>query len=131
MDRRALIWASVAFVMLGACTWHPATGAGSHNRNVITLDEFQSIDAVSAFDIVQRLRGEFLSNNRGRVTLYGTARATPVVYVDHEFYGQIELLRQIPANDVLEIHLYRSWEAVTKFGADKTAGVIEVVTRRQ
>ena len=131
MDRRALRLTTVSLMLLGACTWHPAAAGGPRNRNVISYEEFASTDATTAFEIVQRLRGEFLNSTRGKVTLYGSTRPTPVVYVDHEFYGQIELLRQIPANDVFEIRLYRSWEAVMKFGADKSAGVIEVVTRRQ
>lgn len=131
MSKRIAVLAIASLTLIGGCTWRRASSVNMRERNIITSEEFEAIDATNAFEIVERLRGEFLNGTRGKVTLYGSARATPVVYVDHEFYGQLELLRQIPAGEVFEIRLYRSWEAVTKFGADKTAGVIEVVTRRQ
>ena len=44
-------------------------------------------------------------------------------------FGPMASLRSIPASQVVEIRLYRSWEVATKFGAGKMGGVIAVATR--
>jgi hypothetical protein len=52
------------------------------------------------------------------------------VYVDDQVFGTISILQSIPASDVSSIRLYRSAEAVTKFGTGNAGGVISIVTRK-
>lgn len=77
---------------------------------------------------MQKLRANFLSN-RGRTTILGSTSSFPVVYLDGVEYGPMTSLRNIPATHVSSIRMYRAWEATTKFGMGKTAGVIEVITK--
>jgi hypothetical protein len=51
------------------------------------------------------------------------------VYLDGQMYGDASTLKNISANVVESIRLYRAWEATTKFGARNVAGVIEVLSK--
>ena len=117
------------FIASTACAgaMHRASSS-DYSANVITEEEISRCDAGDALGIIRKLRAEMLSN-RGPTTVLGSASALPVVYLDQVQLGGIEQLAQIPASQVAQIRLYRSWEAVTRFGRDKTAGVIQVITR--
>ena len=108
-----------------ACAQPSVTPQGQ--ENVITEEEIVESHALTAYDAIQKLRGNFLSN-RGKTTILGTASPLPVVYLDGVQYGTYEQLRNIPASHVFSIRLYRAWES-EKFGSDKTGGVIEIVTK--
>ena len=113
-----------------ACTRaRPETDA-NRDSSVITEDEIVASRAVTAYDAVKLLRGNFLSY-RGKTTLSrdSTSSSLPTVYLDDQAFGPIQSLRSIPANHVVAIRLYRSWEATTKFGAGNMGGVIAVETR--
>jgi outer membrane cobalamin receptor len=40
-------------------------------------------------------------------------------------------LRNIPASNVAEIRFIEGWDAMTKYGSDHVAGVIQIYTRYQ
>jgi outer membrane receptor for ferrienterochelin and colicin len=52
------------------------------------------------------------------------------VYVDGQLFGLLATLRTIPSAQISEIRLYRSWEAMTKFGNGNMGGVIAITTRQ-
>ena len=132
------LWALLLLAAQSACA-RPGQGP-ARDRNLIAEDEIASIEASTAYDIVRRLRGDFL-RSRGPVTrLTGSGssqRPTPTnpsisVFVDGIESGTVErTLHLIPANDVLEIRLYRSADAATKFGTRHNGGVVEVITKRE
>jgi outer membrane cobalamin receptor len=126
---RSFIRRTVLTLVLAACT-HPVskeTGP-SQPGDVLTEAEIAQSQAVTAYDAVQKLRANFLSN-RGKTTILGDTSPLPVVYLDGIEYGPMASLRNIPASQVSSIRMYRAWEATTKFGMGKTAGVIEVITK--
>jgi len=96
---------------------------------VITEEEIAATTAINAYEVVQKLRGNFLSN-RGKTTILGKSSSTPVVYVDGVRYGEILSLRNITSTTIQSIRLYRAWEAQQKYGNDVMGGVIEVTTKR-
>jgi hypothetical protein len=95
----------------------------------ITEDEIVASLAVDAHDAVVKLRANFLAS-RGRTSFRSNESTLPTVFVDGLEYGPISTLKLIPATDVAEIRLFRSWEATTAFGTGFMAGVIAVTTRR-
>lgn len=119
--------------LLAGCTTNKNSGLGmSIQRDVITAEEIEASDGAStasAYDIVKRLRGNFLSY-RGRTSLKGTSSPDPTVYLDDQIFGPISSLRNIPASQVAYIRLYRSWEATTKYGQGNMGGVIAVATKQ-
>jgi hypothetical protein len=119
----------VAAVFACACAERHAPPGPDQNREVISAEEIQHVNAADAYDAIRKLRGNFLSY-RGRTTLAGTSSADPTVYVDDQAYGPVSSLRNIPAAQISLIRLYRSWEAMTKFGPGNMGGVIAVYTKQ-
>jgi outer membrane cobalamin receptor len=116
-------------VVLG-CT-PPRAGADASDRSqVITEEEVEASRAVNAFDVIQKLHANFLTS-RGETSL-GRSRSSryPTVYVDEQEFGPVASLRTIPASQISTIRFYHAWEAATKYGTDKTGGVIAITTRR-
>ena len=100
------------------------------NPQLITEEEVDASVATTAFELIKNLRPSFLTY-RGETSFdRRTSRPFPNVYVDDQVFGPISILQSIPASDVSSIRLYRSAEAVTKFGTGNAGGVIAISTRR-
>jgi hypothetical protein len=119
-------------VILAACNRAPRTGVG--DRQVIRAAEIATVTSGNAYDVVAKLRPEFLksrgplSASRGRATQLPTS----TVFIDGVEAGPInDVLPRIQASEVHEIRMYRSADATTKYGTRHAAGVIEVTTVRQ
>ena len=112
-----------------ACT-PPRPGPTISDSQLITEDEIEASRAPTAFEVIQKLRANFLSY-RGETSFdRQKSQPYPTVYVDGQEYGPIGTLRNIPASQVATIRLYRSWEATTKFGTGNMGGVIAITTRQ-
>ena len=130
-SRRVL---ATAMVALTAC----ASGGGGataakQNPNVISTEEIVESSAANAYEVIQRLRPNFL---RTRGAVHGTpggANAMEmldlVVYLNENRLGGSDQLRQISTNDIREIRYFNSSEATTKWGTGHSAGAIQVVSR--
>lgn len=119
-----------AFSLAAIACAHPQGRTGEMaNSQLITQDEIERSRSVTAYDAVQKLRSNFLTN-RGETSLdRSKSQPYPTVYVDGQEFGPLGSLRSIPASQVESIRLYRSWEATTKFGTGNMGGVIAVTTR--
>ena len=111
-----------------ACT-RASNRPGTGDRDTITEEEIATSSAVNAYEAVQRLRGNFLSN-RGKTTILGKSSPMPIVYLDGVRYGEVQTLRNISASQVQAIRLYRAYDAQQKYGNDVMGGVIEVTTKQ-
>src|SRR5687768_1235586 len=107
--RRTVRLLLLALVVVVACTRQTGRTLGA-DRDVITEEEIAAISAINAYEAVQKLRGNFLSN-RGKTTILGRSSALPMVYVDGVRYGELASLRSISATTVQSIRLYRAWDA--------------------
>ena len=124
---------AVPFVLFGlialACASPRPPSELAPNSQTITEEEVDAARAATAYEVIQKLRANFLSY-RGETSLNrNNSQPFPTVYVDGMEFGPIASLRTIPASQVSTIRLYRSWEATTKFGTGKMGGVIAVTTR--
>ena len=126
LRRLALVMVPMVFL---ACAHAPPPGQVSSNSDEITEEEIAAISATNAYEVIRKLRANFLSF-RGRTTVMGTSSPDPTVYVDDQAYGPISSLRTIPAAQITRIRLYRSWEATTKYGTGNMGGVIAVSTKQ-
>lgn len=129
MARARVLFALLPAVML-ACT-HPRLGPSEmSNSQFISEDEIQASRESTAYDVIHKLRGNFLSY-RGETSFdKSKSQPYPTVYVDGQEFGPISALRSIPASEISTIRLYRSWEATTKFGTGNMGGVIAISTRQ-
>lgn len=128
-------WLTIALALglvIGGCGSGraPEAGYGFRNRNVITFDEItvSRTGGTSAFDLIQRLRPEYL-RSRGPSSLSNITPVTAVVYVDEVRYGGLESLRSLSADQIREVHYINASDATTRFGTDHVGGAILITTR--
>lgn len=117
-------------VSLFACASPRVAPRRGPDPQMITEEEVVASLATTAYEVIRSLRPNFLSY-RGETSFdRRTSRPYPNVFVDDQVFGTITILQSIPASDVSSIRLYRSAEAVTRFGTGNAGGVIAIVTRR-
>jgi hypothetical protein len=109
----------------------PQLGPGSlSDSQLITEDEVEASHMTNAYEVIQKLRANFLTY-RGETSFNkNTSQPFPTVYLDGQEYGPLSTLRTLPASEIASIRLYRAWEATTKFGTGNLSGVIAVTTRQ-
>jgi hypothetical protein len=118
----------VPVVLIGCAPHYVARGA--YDPNLITEDEIVDSHASNAYDVIHKLRANFLSY-RGKISIYSPATVSmPTVYVDEQRYGDINVLPTIPAEVIATIRLYRAWDATTRYGINNASGVISITTRQ-
>jgi len=107
--------------------------AAKQNPSVISMEEIVESSASNAYEVIQRLRPNFL---RTRGAVHGTPGAANavemvdlVVYLNENRLGGSDQLRQIATGDIKEIRYFNSSEATTKWGTGHSAGAIQVVSR--
>ncbi|HSJ24514.1 MAG TPA: TonB-dependent receptor plug domain-containing protein [Longimicrobiales bacterium] len=120
---------SVAFVALiiAGCTGTTRRSPAA-DRNVITAEEMTTLENVSAYEAVQRLRPHMLQA-RGATSLSDPSASYPLVYVDGMRRGGIAELRGIPSSLVERIEFISPADATTRWGTGHVGGVIAVTTR--
>lgn len=129
MLRTRLVLVILSSVAVG-CS-HPQLGPrGVADSQLITEEEIEASRTATAYDVIQKLRANFLSYRGETSFKTSNSQPYPAVYVDGQEFGPISSLRSIPSSQVASIRLYRAWEATTKFGTGHMGGVIEVTTRQ-
>ena len=118
-----------SLVVIGCAPPVPGSGRTADSQ-LITEDEIVASKAPNAFEVIQKLRANFLTY-RGETSLTKKqSNPFPTVYVDGQEFGPISTLRTISASEISTIRLFRSWEASTKYGTGNMGGVIAITTRR-
>jgi hypothetical protein len=124
-------WLSpIIFAALSACSSPRLAPDTRPNPQLITEEEvLAALGATTAYELIHNLRPNFLTY-RGETSFdKRTSTPYPNVYVDDQPFGSISILQSIPASDVSTIRLYRSGEAMTKYGTGNAGGVIAISTR--
>jgi hypothetical protein len=118
-----------ALLLLAACVStqrRPATSG----IDSIGEDDIEAMRAVTAYDVVSRVHGEYL-HSRGRQSLDSRVPDIPAhVFVDDTYYGDINTLRSIPASQLSEVRFYQAYEAQYKFGSGHMGGVVQLITKQ-
>ncbi|MEP6905188.1 MAG: hypothetical protein ABI875_03845 [Gemmatimonadales bacterium] len=113
------------------CASAGTPGGERTNTSIITQQELAAAGAGNAYDVIRRLRPNFLVS-RGEVSLGNAQGASPYpnIYLDGLMYGDINVLKNIDAQQLVEVRMYQSWEAQTKFGLGNNSGVIAITTHK-
>ena len=115
---------------LAACASGPGGGTPGRQRDVITMEEIQTANVATAYDVIQMLRPEML-RSRGTASMQPTAGAEyAVVYVDGVRMGGLETLRNVPRESLQEVRYLNGSDATTLYGTGHAGGAIQVRTRR-
>ncbi len=121
------VWLVALLVLSPAC-FHRAGLAAVPNPNVITEDEIRDAHAGSIYDVIAKLRPQFL-RDRGQVGFTSDVRDVATVFLNNEEYGPIASLHDLPAANFEEVRYYSGIDAVTKFGRYYGTGVIQLISR--
>jgi hypothetical protein len=122
------VLAVVAFV---GCASAGASSHAAKDYNVITQDEITAQNGVNAYEVISHLRPQYLKT-RGRTTIQSqpsVASEYAAVFLDSQFYGDLNSLRNIASINIKEIRYLPSNESVTRYGMQYGNGVIEIRTR--
>ena len=127
LKTRAIIGATV-IALLGATGCASPGRAPASNHNVVTAQELSRAGDVTLYEALAQLRPAFL---RSRGSLPGaTTPAAPVqVYIGGMRMGEIDHLRQIVANSVLEVRFLEPQQAISRFGGNNTGGALVVILK--
>lgn len=131
MTRRAaaaFILVLLAGPVVSSCSRHTVSQSGNARTNVITREDIERVHARSALDAVQRYRSDVLVRKAPSSVLLDK-RPYPVVFLNDQELGQIDELRNVPADEVEEIRIHTGPEATTKWGSRFGGGVIQIISR--
>lgn len=126
--------ARLLVVLLTVVSLHACASSGSRTapkqRNLITAEEFATLNVMDAYEVVEKLRPEFL-RSRGVGSLRSRQPDLPVVYIDGVRAGGLGELRRVPRTVLAEISYLAAADATTRYGIDHVGGAILVVTNRR
>lgn len=108
-----------------------AVPATASSPNVISRAELDAAGSTSVYDVIVRVRPNYLRSRGPTSVVNSTARTVAVVFVNDTEYGDLESLRRFPASRIEEVRYYNGSEAATKFGSSYGAGVIALKARVQ
>ena len=117
-----------AAVMACASAGPGTTSVGAGDANIITAAQISASQQTNAYDVVSRLRPNFLKS-RGRTTVYGQGSDYAAVFLDGQSFGDLGSLRNIASSQIRSIKFIRGTDAVTVYGMQYGAGVIDVRTK--
>jgi hypothetical protein len=125
--RRIVGMLALAVVSTQACV--RLHGGGSMpEKSVISREDIERVHALTALDAVQRYRADILVT-KAQSSIYLNKQTHPVVFLDSQFLGQVDELRNIGADGIGEIRLYGGTDATRLFGAQYGGGVIQIMSR--
>lgn len=134
----AKLTTAVLLLALTACSYSPRTGP-RRSSNVLTVAEINELALTTAYEAVQRLRPQWLTQRaspsvRSDPTeptgIAVEGRAEPTVYIDGVRVGHLEVLREMSIEDVGEMRFLSPRDATNRFGTGHTTGAILVTTPR-
>jgi len=120
----------IAVLLLASCA--PARNAvpGDYNPSIISEYELGTSSTRTAYDAIRRLRPNFL-NYQPQTSISNPTPPVPVVYVDEQFVGDLNVLNQLLVSQIESISFYKPPEAMIKYGTNRTGGVIAVALKKQ
>lgn len=129
----SLLVATVLVATL-ACAANQGSDGGFRSRDVLTLEQINSVRATNAYQAVERLKSQWL-RTRGSSQL-PAAEGQPqftenevLVYLDDQRLGGVENLRSIEIAAIQYIQYYSPSEAGARWGFNHGGGVIFVSTQ--
>ena len=117
-----------------------AAQAQKKDRNLITREEIMASAQKNGdlYSAIRSLRSHFLNKPRGQRTMDvqrggptgmqvgGSAALEPIVYLNGNKMGELNLLKNILAADVFEVRYLDPARAQDEFGADAAGGAVVV-----
>lgn len=130
--RQLLAGALFALAGTGAVACHkaPDVALAGSRVDVITREELEAAGSVSVYDVIARKHSNFF-RNRGPTSINSSSAPRAIVFMVEQPYGEIESLRNVPAERIESIRYYSGTDAASKFGKIYNGGVIQLMPRYQ
>jgi hypothetical protein len=121
---------AIIVLAVAGCTRANTAVAPGGDPMIVNEDQIARLRVSNAYEIVAQTHGNFF-HSRGRESQDPNVPPIPVhIFVDNTYYSNdVNSLRDIDVQDVMEIRLYQSYEAQYKFGSGHMGGVIQVITK--
>jgi hypothetical protein len=127
----------MTLILLDACATLPPQDdaaslfGGQTSRPVITALQLQSANVPNVQDALRRIRPLlFTYRASAAYAIRDQYRGYPVLYVDGQLQGGLDLLNTIPLNAVRSIQILSGNEGHALLGRFHAGGVVQVNTRR-
>ncbi|MGH7664883.1 MAG: hypothetical protein ACRENI_11380 [Gemmatimonadaceae bacterium] len=129
MRARRYALLTVMLPLLSACSASRAStrDVGDRNSTVITTAEMRAADAMNVYDLVRRVRPQWL-RDRGPTSMTPSNEGGLVVYLDNARLGGPEALREILPANVMFVQYFDPGSANYRFGTGHHHGAILVST---
>ncbi len=109
-------------VLTGCATTNSKTPHGPHN--MIQLGQIREQTASDAYDLIRKLRPQWLRSRAHRSSHFNGTAPQAMVYVNDNRYGDIDSLREISAEQIKEVRFMNAGEAAIRFGLNLAGGAI-------
>ena len=121
---------SLVVFAISACASAGSGAAVHRDYNLITQAEITQQNGSDAYDVISHVRPNFLKT-RGRTSIQNSSISGEYasVFLDSQYFGDLNTLRNIPTINIKEIRYLPANEAVTRYGMQYGNGVIEIRTR--
>lgn len=121
MKMQRIVAAVLVVAALGACGPMGTSAPGRGNARLLTAAEISASPTTNLFEVVQRLRPAWLT-----AKFQGGSRGYPAIYVGSQRAGEIEYLRSINTDNVLEVRYFDPIDAASRFGRNVPFGAIQI-----
>lgn len=126
---RKLQLIALAGVIACASSGGGTGGPPPADRNVITQAELELAVGNNLYEVVEKLRPNFL-RSRGATSITTPGEEYPVVFVDGRKYGDLSSLRTLIPRQVSQVRYYDGNSAAARFGVINAPGVIDVLIKQ-
>jgi hypothetical protein len=114
------------WLVTGCATGQQTSGSAPADRNVITQQEIEAAQSLTAYDMIRALRPRWLSE-RGVTSL---RTSNPImVYVNENRVGTVDRLRDYAPRDLREARFLDATQATQRFGTGHRSGAIMLYLR--
>ncbi|WP_420130023.1 hypothetical protein [Longimicrobium sp.] len=121
MKMQRMVAAMLMVAALGACGPSGTSSPGRGNARLLTAEELSASPTTNLFDVVQRLRPAWLTTK-----FQGGSRGYPAIFVGSQRAGDINYLRTINTDNVLEVRYFDPIDASSRFGRNVPFGVMQI-----
>ncbi len=113
--------------LTASCATTTQSATGRSSRNLLTAEDLQGQSERNLHDFLARRRPNWL---RPQGANLATGTTPVVVYMNNVRMGGVEVLADLPLEEVEQVRFVDGTDAATRYGLNTDGGVIEVTTRR-
>jgi len=120
----------LVLLLASACASAPAGSKSSSRMDRLTRDEIMSVNVTTLYDVVNRLRPQWLEVGRRGDRSFGL-QTNIVVYQNQSYLGNVDVLRQLSPESAYEMDWLDSSTAsntLPGLGSQHVAGAIVIKT---